>query len=167
MAQLTDNQGTGLLQNSQQQQQTSEQNVATPNSSIVSIPDSILHPKLWKCTFEHRAERKGELTIQPGDVINVTNTSNMDWYVGFLPDGTSGTFPSNCCSPILPDFESSRTSRSSNDSTGSHNSIELSEVEKYSRVLLCIENCSRLSIVLSRLILLQMTASFHYKREKT
>lgn len=45
--------------------------------------------------YDYRAQRSDELTIFKGDVITVLYKDNDNWWMGELPDGQQGFFPSS------------------------------------------------------------------------
>ena len=47
--------------------------------------------------FNYIKRQPGELSLHIGDVVTVTDNSDFDWWIGTLPSGESGMFPSNCC----------------------------------------------------------------------
>lgn len=59
------------------------------------------HPKSnaiqARAIFSYKATNPRELSINVGDIITVTDKSDLDWWSGFLPNGDSGIFPSNYC----------------------------------------------------------------------
>lgn len=50
-----------------------------------------------RAIFSYKATNSRELSINVGDIITVTDRSDLDWWSGFLPNGESGIFPSNYC----------------------------------------------------------------------
>ena len=47
--------------------------------------------------FNYIKRQPGELSLHVGEVVDVTDNSDFDWWIGTLPSGKSGMFPSNCC----------------------------------------------------------------------
>ena len=47
--------------------------------------------------FNYIKRNPGELSLHVGEVVDVTDNSDFDWWIGTLPSGKSGMFPSNCC----------------------------------------------------------------------
>lgn len=45
--------------------------------------------------YDYRGQRSDELTIFKGDVITVLYKDNDNWWMGELPDGQQGFFPSS------------------------------------------------------------------------
>lgn len=43
----------------------------------------------------YEPQRDDELKFNAGDIIQVTDSSDPDWWIGKKDDGTSGFFPSN------------------------------------------------------------------------
>ena len=50
--------------------------------------------------FSYTANQSDELTIEPGDVINVIDKQDQDWWQGEL-NGTVGIFPATYVLEIL------------------------------------------------------------------
>ena len=69
--------------------------------------------------FNFIAQAPGELTVHVGDVITVTDSSDFDWWVGHLPNGRHGLFPSNCCSIEADDWSTDSTPSESSFSSDS------------------------------------------------
>ena len=53
-----------------------------------------------RAIFSYTATNPRELTIKVGDIITVTDKSDLDWWNGYLPNGKHGIFPSNYCREI-------------------------------------------------------------------
>ncbi|KAJ8306393.1 hypothetical protein KUTeg_016938 [Tegillarca granosa] len=56
---------------------------------------AVPHYKQVVALYDYRAQRSDELTIFKGDVISVLYKDNDNWWMGELPDGQQGFFPSN------------------------------------------------------------------------
>lgn len=67
----------------------------TNTSSIINET----HPKLFSAKYPFKAQEHGELDLNEGDQVVVTDTSDNVWWLGYKDDGTgkpiSGVFPSN------------------------------------------------------------------------
>lgn len=56
--------------------------------------DNAIHARAM---FSYKATNPKELSINVGDIITVTDKSDLDWWSGYLPSGEQGIFPSNYC----------------------------------------------------------------------
>ncbi|KAI8885682.1 hypothetical protein K501DRAFT_322254 [Backusella circina FSU 941] len=58
-----------------------------------------IHPKLFYAKYPFKAQEYGELNLNPGDSIVVTDTTDNIWWLGYKDNGydkpVSGVFPSN------------------------------------------------------------------------
>ncbi|KAG2179346.1 hypothetical protein INT44_006191 [Umbelopsis vinacea] len=54
----------------------------------------------FKAHHTYEAQRDDELTLMKGDIVNVTDLSDPDWWVGETANGKSGYFPSNFVDPV-------------------------------------------------------------------
>ncbi|KAI8580407.1 hypothetical protein K450DRAFT_236892 [Umbelopsis ramanniana AG] len=54
----------------------------------------------YKAHHTYEAQRDDELTLMKGDIVNVTDLSDPDWWVGETANGKSGYFPSNFVDPV-------------------------------------------------------------------
>lgn len=74
--------------------------------------------------FNYIARQPGELSLHVGDVITVTDHSDFDWWIGSLPSGKSGMFPSNCCILDTSSAEPRKTESDKKESESSTNRIK-------------------------------------------
>ena len=65
-----------------------------PISSSLPLPPP--PPDLTRCEvlYDYTANQEDELTIEPGDIIDVTDQQDQDWWTGEL-NGRSGIFPAS------------------------------------------------------------------------
>lgn len=56
--------------------------------------------KKVQAIFAYKAKNPGELSLEVGDIITVTNNADLDWWEGVLPNGKRGRFPSNYCTKL-------------------------------------------------------------------
>lgn len=56
-----------------------------------------------RAIFSYKATNPRELSINVGDIITVTDKSDLDWWSGYLPNGDQGIFPSNYVAIIKDD----------------------------------------------------------------
>jgi len=59
-----------------------------------------------KITFDYDGKSKTELTVKAGDIVNILNTDNPEWYEGEL-NGKIGFFPKTYCEMIKTESSSS------------------------------------------------------------
>lgn len=72
--------------------------VATAKSNTTGIVNET-HPKLFHAKYPFKAQEFGELSLEAGDTLVVTDTSDNIWWLGYKDGGMnrplSGVFPSN------------------------------------------------------------------------
>lgn len=73
--------------------------VASAKSNAASNVVSETHPKLFHAKYPFKAQEYGELSLDSGDEIVVTDTTDNIWWLGYKDGGgnrpVSGVFPSN------------------------------------------------------------------------
>jgi hypothetical protein len=73
--------------------------VASAKSNASSNIVSETHPKLFYAKYPFKAQEFGELSLDAGDTIVVTDTTDNIWWLGYKDGGSnkplSGVFPSN------------------------------------------------------------------------
>lgn len=73
--------------------------VASAKSNAASNVVSETHPKLFHAKYPFKAQEYGELSLDAGDEIVVTDTTDNIWWLGYKDGGgnrpVSGVFPSN------------------------------------------------------------------------
>jgi len=83
--------GSGFIELSKKSNQLPVTSQAPPPP----LPTKEAAQKRAKALYPFNGQQASELSLQPGDVITVTNNSHPDWWQGTLANGMSGTFPSN------------------------------------------------------------------------
>ncbi|GAA5809418.1 hypothetical protein MFLAVUS_002826 [Mucor flavus] len=72
--------------------------IATAKSNTTGIVNEI-HPKLFHAKYPFKAQEFGELSLEAGDILVVTDTTDNIWWLGYKDGGMnrplSGVFPSN------------------------------------------------------------------------